>query len=116
MRALNIAAALSGFVALAMLVYAAHGLTSADPLDSQRIQLAAFIQMGAAAAALAISNRSGRLNLIAGALILLGAALFGAVLYAHSMTGQSTLGFFAPIGGITLLLGWLTLAFAKPGA
>lgn len=115
MRLLNVFAALSGFAALAMLVLAAHALQPA-PEDLERIKLAAFIQLGAAAAGLAIANRTGRLNLIAGVLILAGAAVFAGTLYTLAVTHSRAVVLLAPVGGITLLLGWLTLAFAKPGA
>lgn len=115
MRLLNIFAALSGLVALAMLVLAAHTLQPA-PEDLERIKLAAFLQLGAAAAGLAIANRSGRLNLIAGVLILAGAALFAGTLYTIAITHSHAIVMLAPVGGITLLLGWLALAFTKPGA
>ena len=68
MRLLNIAAALSGALALIMLVLVAHALQLAPP-DADRMQLGAFIQLTAAAAGLAIANRDGRLNLIAGAML-----------------------------------------------
>ncbi len=114
MRLLNIFAALSGVLALVMLVLAAHALQPA-PEDLDRIQLGSYLQLGAAAAALAIANRSGRLNLIAGAMILFGAALFSVTLYALAVTHSRTLIMLAPVGGITLILGWAVLAFAKPG-
>lgn len=115
MRLLNIFAALSGVLALVMLVLAAHALQPA-PEDLDRIHLAAFIQLGAAAAGLAIANRSGRLNLVAGAMILLGAAIFAGTLYTLAITHSRTIVMLAPVGGITLILGWLVLAFAKPQA
>lgn len=115
MRLLNIFAALSGVLALVMLVLAAHSLQPA-PEDLDRIHLAAFIQLGAAAAGLAIANRSGRLNLVAGAMILLGAAIFAGTLYTLAITHSRTIVMLAPVGGITLILGWLVLAFAKPQA
>jgi uncharacterized membrane protein YgdD (TMEM256/DUF423 family) len=116
MRLLNAFAALSGLLALTALVYAAHAIATAAPEAAptvERIKLAAFIQLGAAAAALAVSNRSGRINLIAGALILAGAAIFAGTLYAVSLLhAPATL---APVGGVTLLAGWALLIFAKPG-
>jgi len=115
MRLLNVFAALSGVTALVMLVLAAHALQPA-PEDLERIQLGAFLQLGAAAAGLAIANRSGRLNLIAGVMILAGAALFSGTLYTLAITHSRAIVMLAPVGGITLILGWLTLAFAKPGA
>lgn len=115
MRLLNAFAALSGFIALVMLTIAAHALRETlTPEDVERIHLAAYLQLGAAAATLAIANRTGRLNLIAGVLMLAGAALFACVLYALAITGPHALTFFAPIGGIMMMLGWLLLIFAKP--
>ncbi len=115
MRQLNVFAALSGVTALVMLVLAAHALQPA-PEDLERIQLGAFLQLGAATAGLAIANRSGRLNLIAGAMILAGAALFAGTLYTLAVTHSRAIIMLAPVGGITLILGWITLVFAKPGA
>jgi uncharacterized membrane protein YgdD (TMEM256/DUF423 family) len=115
MRLLNVFAALSGVVALVMLVLAAHALQPA-PEDLERIQLGAFLQLGAAASGLAIANRSGRLNLIAGVMILAGAALFAGTLYAIAVAHSRALVMLAPVGGITLILGWVALVFTKPGA
>lgn len=115
MRALNIFAALSGVLALGMLVAAAHPLRDAlQPEDLERIKLAAFVQLGAACAGLAISNREGRLNLAAGGLILAGAAIFAGVLYAISLTQSRAFAMFAPVGGSALIIGWIVLAFARP--
>lgn len=117
MRWINIVAALSGLVALAMLVAAAHPLRDAlEMVALERIKLAAFVQLGAACAGLAIANRSSRLNVIAGAMILGGAGLFACTLYAISLTGSQNFAMAAPFGGATLILGWAVLAFAKPGA
>ena len=115
MRLLNIFAALSGVLALGVLVLAAHALQP-TPEDLERIKLAAYLQLGAAGAGLAIANRSGRLNLIAGAMILLGAAIFAGTLYTLAVTHSRSFVMLAPVGGITLILGWVALAFTKPGA
>lgn len=116
MRLINIAAALSGFAALGMLVAAAHPLRDAlQAPDLERIKLGAFVQLGAACAGLAIANRTGLLNSVAGAMVLAGAALFAGTLYAISLTGaHGPLVALAPIGGATLILGWAVLIFAKP--
>jgi uncharacterized membrane protein YgdD (TMEM256/DUF423 family) len=115
MRLLNAFAALSGVIALVMLVIAAHALQP-TPEDLERIKLAAYLQLGAAAAGLAIANRSGRLNLLAGGLILAGAALFSGTLYTLAVAHSRALVMLAPVGGITLILGWVVLIFAKPDA
>lgn len=117
MRWINIAAAVCGLVALAMLVAAAHPLRDAlDAAALDRVKLGAFVQMGAACAGLALANRPSRLNAIAAAMILGGAAFFACTLYAISLTGSHSFALAAPIGGATLIAGWAVLAFAKPGA
>lgn len=115
MRFINIFAALSGFCALAMLTIAAHALRL-DPADTDRIHLAAFVQLAAAGAGLAITGRKGKLNLAAGAMILTGAAIFALALYVLAIAHADAIVMLAPIGGVTLLLGWLLLAFTKPSA
>jgi uncharacterized membrane protein YgdD (TMEM256/DUF423 family) len=117
MRVMNIVAAISGAVALVMLVAAAHPLRDAlEAVALDRIKLGAFVQLGAACAGLAISNRSGRANAVAGALILAGAALFSGVLYAISLLDTQAFAVLAPVGGSALIAGWIVLAFARPTA
>lgn len=113
MRLLNILAALSGALALIMLTIAAHALPETRAADIERIHLGGFIQLATAAAGLAIANRTGKVNLIAGAMILGGAALFAATLYALALTHVRGLAMLAPFGGVTLILGWFVLAFAR---
>ena len=116
MRAINAVSALSGLAALVMLVAAAHPLRDTlGAADLDRIKLAAFVQLGAACAGLAISNRTGRLNAVAGALILGGAALFAGVLYSLSLFDARSVAMLAPVGGSTLIVGWIVLILAKPG-
>jgi len=112
MRLLNVFAALSGLLALTALIYAAHLAVFGHDAAIQLIWIGAFIQIGAATAGLAIANRTGRLNLIGGALIVGGAAIFSGTLYATSILHAPA--HLAPVGGIALLAGWLVLAFAKP--
>lgn len=112
MRWLNVIAALTGAAALMMLA-AAHHLTQDG--DFNNVLVAGLAQLGAAAAGLAISNRSGLLNEIAGTLILLGGNLFACEIYFSSFKGDHSLAFLAPIGGALMIGGWVLLAFAKPG-
>ncbi len=110
MRVLNICAALSG--ALALIALAAR---HAKPdVDINLLMLAAIAQLSAAAAGLAIANRSGRLNAIAGAIILGGAFIFSGEIYFGAYTGNHGLIMLAPLGGTLMILGWIVLAFAKP--
>jgi hypothetical protein len=47
-------------------------------------------------------------------MILAGAALFSGALYALAITHVGAVAVLAPMGGITLISGWLVLAFANP--
>lgn len=114
MRYLSLFAALSGTLALIMLTIASHTMPADAAQDIERLHLGGFIQLAAAAAGIAVANRSGRLNLIAGVMIVAGAALFSGVLYALALTHGRGFAMLAPVGGITLILGWIFLAFAKP--
>lgn len=119
MRILNVFAALSGFLALTMLAVSTHVGTDIPEIAAdfaraaERLRIAAFVQLGGAVAGLAIANRTGRLNMVAGTLILAGAAIFSGAIYVLALF-EIRLPMLAPVGGITLLIGWLVLAFAKP--
>ena len=112
MRVLNICAALSGALALVALA-ARHARPDAD---IKVLMLAAIAQLSAAAAGLAIANRTGRLNAIAGAILLGGAFIFSGEIYFGAYTGNHSLIMLAPVGGTLMILGWIVLAFAKPAA
>jgi uncharacterized membrane protein YgdD (TMEM256/DUF423 family) len=110
MRVLNICAALSGALALIALA-ARHARHDAD---INTLMLAAIAQLSAAAAGLAIANRAGRLNAVAGAIILGGAFIFSGEIYFGAYTGNHSLIMLAPVGGTLMILGWIVLAIAKP--
>ena len=115
MRAINIFAALTGVVALVMLVLAAHALRATlAPEDLERLRTAAYLQLFAACAGLALANRSGKLNAIGAFLILGGATLFAVALYTLAIVGSPTLIMVAPVGGIAMIAGWAVIAFARP--
>jgi uncharacterized membrane protein YgdD (TMEM256/DUF423 family) len=110
MRIINIVSALSGACALLMLGVS-HHMLAADP-DVAFVYMAAAAQLSAAIAGLAIANRTGKLNLIAGALLLGGATLFAGTIYLGAFHVHA-LHALAPVGGAAVILGWITLAFAK---
>ena len=53
-----------------------------------------------------------RLLYAAGGLMTLGTLLFCGGLYLLTLTGDVSWAFFAPVGGITLVLSWLSLALS----
>ena len=118
--------AISGFLAVALGAFGAHGLESlfesqsVSPADvAKRLEdweTAARYQMYHAVALLAVGFVTARrctwtVNL-AGVAMVLGTALFSGCLYAWVLGGPKVLVLFVPIGGTLLLLGWLLLAVA----
>lgn len=111
MHRLNICAALMGALALGALA----GRHLRPDIDVDTLMLAAIAQLSAATAGLAIANRGARLNAIAGAIILAGAFIFGGEIYFAAFTGNHNFIMLAPVGGTSMIVGWILLAFAKPG-
>src|SRR5262249_18385977 len=108
MRVLNIIGALNGACALIVLAAAMHlgrGFISEHMFEAMRT--AAYLQLISGAALLAIANRGGRLNAIAGGLIGAGAAIFAAAIYGGVTSGNEALFYGAPLGGVTMIIGWI---------
>src|SRR5262245_25252776 len=51
---------------------------------------------------------------VAGVAFLLGILLFSGSLYTLSLTGARWLGAITPLGGLSFIVGWLSLAAANP--
>jgi uncharacterized membrane protein YgdD (TMEM256/DUF423 family) len=109
--------AISGFIAVALGAFAAHGMKSR--LDA--VMLATFetgvrYQMYHALALLAVAwgctRWPGSAVNAAGWLFIAGTVLFSGSLYALSLTGARGLGVVTPFGGLAFLAGWLCLAWA----
>lgn len=108
---------MSGFVAVALGAFAAHGLRgrlSADMLAI--VETGARYQMYHALALLGVawvaSRWPGPLVGAAGWLFVIGTVLFSGSLYLLGATGQRWLGAVTPVGGAAFLLGWLALVAA----
>lgn len=113
-RAYALAAALSGFFAVAIGAFGAHGLT--DLRAKELVQTAAhyqFVHTLAALAALTFwrSWDAPRARFAPG-LFFAGIALFCGSLYALALGAPSWLGMVTPLGGLSFLAGWLVLAWA----
>lgn len=111
------AAAASGAVAVIAGAFAAHGLDRVADADAigwlrtgsqyQAVHALAML------AVCALADRLGpRLATAARALFLAGSVLFAGALYALALHGPRWLGAVAPVGGTSLILGWLALAAA----
>ncbi|MCB9596024.1 MAG: DUF423 domain-containing protein [Sandaracinaceae bacterium] len=59
--------------------------------------------------ALLAARRGGRSLAVAGGAFVLGVALFSGTLYAMSLGAPRWLGAITPLGGLSLIVGWLAL-------
>lgn len=98
-------AALSGALAVAAGAFGAHG---ASGQAAEWLKTGGMYQLVHAVAALAVlPQKKGR---IPAWLFVLGGALFAGTLYAMAFGAPRWLGAVTPLGGLTLIAGWLWLA------
>lgn len=112
-----IAGSLSGFMAVAMGAFGAHGLSQKLSPESLGIfEVGARYQMYHALALLVVGLATVRWNrgelVVAGWCFIIGTVIFSGSLYVLSLSGVRWLGAITPIGGLAFLLGWLSLAWA----
>lgn len=111
------AGAIAGFLAVALGAFGAHALKSrlsADMLNVFEVGVRYHLYHALAllAAAWACSRWPGQLTSASGWLFLMGIIVFSGSLYLLSITGLRWLGAITPIGGLTLLSGWVCLLLA----
>lgn len=105
-RPLLIAAAVFGFLGVALGAFAAHALKLPEPVEKLWQTGNHYHQLHAVAALLAAVLRVPR----AGWLFLAGTVFFAGSLYLMALTGIKWLGAITPIGGLCYLAGWTWLA------
>ena len=119
-RLFLILAGSQGAAAVALGAYAAHGMAGDYPETAiEMVETGSLYGLGHSAALLGLTLAHGRLGgalsrmvLVAGWCFGLGPLLFAGSLYAVALADLSGLGALAPIGGTTMILGWLALVAA----
>ncbi|KAK4522682.1 hypothetical protein GAYE_PCTG14G0572 [Galdieria yellowstonensis] len=111
-------AGFSGAAAVGLGAFGAHGLRArvTDPYLLEIWNRAASyhqIHSLAVCAAACCANSEGKPAFVAASLFSLGIAFFSGSLYALTLTGNRKLGAVTPFGGLSFILGWLSLAFRK---
>jgi uncharacterized membrane protein YgdD (TMEM256/DUF423 family) len=116
MRLWVCAAAVNGFLAVALGAMAAHGLRGrVDPEQIAWIETGSDYGMVHALALLGVALLVDRAPAPSRALtlacwgFLAGTLLFSGALYVMGLTGQRALGAVVPVGGVLLLGGWAAL-------
>lgn len=107
----------SGFLAVALGAFAAHGLKGKLPPDLFDVfEVGARYHMYHALALLgtawAVTRWPGTLTTTAGWCFVAGTVLFSGSLYALALTGIRPLGAITPLGGVCFLAGWVALGLA----
>jgi len=98
-------AALSAAVAILAGAAGAHG---AHGEAAQWLRTGAEYQLAHAIAVIAIGRRRPTVDLLLG-----GSVVFAGTLYAMALGAPHWLGAITPIGGVAMIGGWLSLAFAR---
>ena len=100
------AAAVSGASSIATAAYGAHGLKVDATLTKAYDNAVKYHQLGSVM--LAVASKMPRPGLT-GSLFALGTLGFSGSCYAAALSGDRANGRFAPYGGGTLILAWLSL-------
>lgn len=109
-------AAVSGFIAIAVGAFAAHGV--ADPVARDWLKTGAtyqFMHTMATFACATFMQIGAKRARFAPAFFLGGTALFSGSLYAMALGAPRWLGAVTPLGGLSFLVGWAILAWAARG-
>jgi uncharacterized membrane protein YgdD (TMEM256/DUF423 family) len=107
-------AAVLGFLGVALGAFGAHGLEDVFKRNGlgDRWETASFYHLVHAVVLLAIS-RAENFSRLAWWLFTAGIIIFSGTLYILAATGTRWLGAITPLGGLSLLGGWLVLAFRR---
>jgi len=108
---------LSGFLAVTLGAFGAHGLKTRIGPDmlavfETGVRYQMFHALALLAVAWAATRWPGNLVIGAGWLFVAGTVIFSGSLYLLSLTGMRWLGAITPIGGLAFMAGWLCLAWA----
>ena len=110
---ITVLGAIAGFLAVAFGAFGAHAL--GDTLTEKAAgwwETATLYLLVHAALATALSAQNSDKSGSAAAVLLAGAVLFAATLYAMSLGAPRWLGAITPIGGLGMLAGWALIAWA----
>jgi len=109
--------AISGFLAVALGAFAAHGLKARLTPDlltifETGVRYHMYHALALLAAAWACTKWPGNWSSYSGWLFLAGTLIFSGSLYILAISGVRWLGAITPIGGLAFLAGWICLALA----
>jgi uncharacterized membrane protein YgdD (TMEM256/DUF423 family) len=103
-----IIAGISGFTAVALGAFGAHGLSKSLAPDMMEIyKTGVLYQLVHSAVLLALALLGNKKFNLSKIFFLIGIVLFSFSLYLYAVTSVIFYAFITPLGGISLLIGWL---------
>ncbi|RYY73094.1 MAG: DUF423 domain-containing protein [Gammaproteobacteria bacterium] len=107
-------AAISGFLAVCLGAFAAHGLkhrisTEALSIWQTGVQYQMYHALALLAVGLLYHFRTSKALKLSGLAFILGSFLFSGSLYALALGAVPIIGIITPIGGLSFLVGWAAL-------
>lgn len=110
---ITILGAIAGFVAVALGAFGAHALSDgfSDKATGWWETATLYLLVHAALATALSATDSAKFGLAA-IVLLAGAALFAATLYAMALGAPRWFGAITPLGGLGMLAGWALIAWA----
>ncbi|MEX6632264.1 DUF423 domain-containing protein [Hyphococcus lacteus] len=108
MKPLILAAGVSGFIAVALGAFGAHGLTLSSEATGWWNTASHYFLIHSVAALFL----SGQRRPIAGWAFIAGSVFFAGSLYVMALGGPRILGALTPIGGLCYLIGWAIIALS----
>ena len=113
-RWLPAAAALNGVLAIALGAFAAHGIH--DPQAREWIRTGVEFQLPHAVAVFALLGWQSSARVRGGAWALtIGSAVFALALDGLALGAPRAIAFLAPVGGLSMMLGWAWIAVGALG-
>ena len=110
---ITLMSAIAGLIAVALGAFGAHALSSGfDDKATGWWETATLYLLVHAALATALSASDSEKYGIAAAVLIAGALLFAATLYAMALGAPRWFGAITPIGGLGMLAGWALIAWA----
>lgn len=106
-----IAGGISGFLAVALGAFGAHGLSAKLSPDMMEIyKTGVLYHLIHSAVILAIGLADKKIYLKPGLFFIAGVILFSFSLYLYAVTAITAFAIVTPFGGLSFLIGWLWLA------
>ncbi len=108
-------AAISGFLGVSLGAFAAHGLKhriAAESLATWQtgVQYQMYHALALLAVGLLYQTQASKALKLSGLAFILGSFLFSGSLYALALGAPKALGAITPMGGLSFLVGWASLA------